>query len=156
MPAPKQTVAQRLNALNRIRVLSRADLCEAGLDTHAITAGVRNGSLIRLRRGWYATEEIAEEIVSAVRLGGRITCLSMLHMIGIFVLEKPQLHVHVPPQLSRSRHRRPSAATVHWGNARMQGPRTPSRCRTQCVNRSAARRRAPRSRRWTACCTIVC
>lgn len=121
MPDTKPTVAQRLADLHRIQVLRRVDLQARGLDTRAITAGVRAGTLIRLRRGRYVTHEVSNHIAEAVRIGGRLGCVTLLHMIGVFVLEKPNLHVQVSPRLSRSRHRRSAAATMHWRSCREVG-----------------------------------
>ncbi|WP_245861244.1 endonuclease domain-containing protein [Microbacterium aurantiacum] len=47
-------------------------------------------------------------------MGGRLTCLTLLSLIGVFVLSNPALHVHVAPHLSRSRRRRPDGAVLHW------------------------------------------
>ena len=115
------TVAERFAALLQIRIITRAELREAGADTHEIAAGVRSGRLIRLRRGWYATQPVDDAVATAVRIGGRITCVSLLRMIGVFVLEKSPVHVHVSPGLSRSRHRRSATAVVHWGECHMEG-----------------------------------
>lgn len=114
MSTKKPNPAQRLAALLRIRVLTRRDLHAAGVDTHAITTAVRAGTLIRLRRGRYVAHDVAAEVSEAVRIGGRVACVSLLQLIGIFVLDKPGLHVQVSPRLSRSRHRRSEEATMHW------------------------------------------
>lgn len=114
MPVSKPTVAQRLADLQRIRIYSRADLFDQGLGARGITAAVRAGRLFRLRRGHYVTHQVAEDIADAVHLGGRVGCVTLLHMIGVFVLEKAAAHVHVSPQLSRSRHRRSRSVTMHW------------------------------------------
>lgn len=121
MPEQQPTVQQRLAALQQTSVFSRNDLREQGLSGRAITAAVRMGHLIRVRRGWYAQRSCASEIVTAVGIGGRITCLSLLQMVGVFVLKNSRMHVHVPPRLSRSRRRRPSSATLHWGECRHRG-----------------------------------
>ncbi len=114
MPSKKPTPAQRLVALLQIRILTRDDLRAGAMDTHAITAAVRAGTLIRLRRGRYVAHEVAADVSEAVRIGGRLACVSLLQLIGIFVLENPGLHVQVSPRLSRFRHRRSPGATLHW------------------------------------------
>lgn len=121
MPESRQTVAEQLAQLLQVRILTREDLLAAGLTPRSITAGVRAQHLIRLRRGIYVTGDVPEDVTSAVRAGGRVTCLTLLHLIGVFVLETPPLHVHMPPHLSRSRHRRPHAATLHWGECHGEG-----------------------------------
>lgn len=113
--APGPTVAQRIVDLHRIDIRTRAELRAAGLSGHAIAAQVRSGHLTRIRRGIYAAGAVPPEVVAAVRIGGRLTCLALLRLIGVFVLERPGLHVHVAPSLSRSRRRRPREAILHWG-----------------------------------------
>ncbi|MFC7788001.1 endonuclease domain-containing protein [Microbacterium sp. MAHUQ-60] len=121
MSESRQTVADRLAQVLQIQILTRDELRIAGLRARDITAGVRAGRLRRLRRGVYVVGEVPDEIAAAVRAGGRLTCLSLLRMIGVFVFERPPLHVHMPPHLSRSRHRRPAGATLHWGGCRGDG-----------------------------------
>ncbi|WP_336644765.1 type IV toxin-antitoxin system AbiEi family antitoxin domain-containing protein [Microbacterium sp. USHLN186] len=115
MPDKKPSVHERIVALHDIRILSRADLEHAGLNSKQITAEVRAGRLLRLRNGVYAHADVPAEIAAAVRFGGRVGCLTLLRLIGVFVLERPSLHVHASSRLSRSRRRRPRGATVHWG-----------------------------------------
>ena len=121
MSESRQTVAVRLAQLLQTRIFTREELCIAGLTARDITAGVGAGRLSRLRRGAYVVGEVPDEVAAAVRAGGRLTRLSLLHMIGVFVFERPPLHVHMPPHLSRSRHRRPAGATLHWGGCRGDG-----------------------------------
>lgn len=87
----------------------------------SITAAVRQDSLIRIRRGLYTLAGAPAAIIDAVRIGGRLTCVSLLYAIGVFVQAPPALHVHVHPQLSRSRRRRPKEATLHWGRVAREG-----------------------------------
>nr|WP_292698792.1 hypothetical protein [Microbacterium sp. 69-10] len=86
-----------------------------------MTASVREGRLMRLRRGAYVSKEVPNEVVEAVRSGGRVTCLTLLRLIGVFVLERAEVHIHMPPHLSRSRHRRPDSAVLHWGECQREG-----------------------------------
>ncbi|MBO0980363.1 endonuclease domain-containing protein [Microbacterium sp. SD291] len=60
-------------------------------------------------------------MITAVRIGGRLACLTLLRMLGVFVMTEPGLHVHVPPHLSRSRARRPSTAKLHWSDCTEEG-----------------------------------
>ncbi|WP_229672949.1 hypothetical protein [Microbacterium saperdae] len=62
-----------------------------------------------------------EPIIAAVRLGGRISCLTLLQLIGVFVHSCREPHVHVPPHLSRSRGRRQRDLLVHWGTRLDEG-----------------------------------
>jgi very-short-patch-repair endonuclease len=52
-------------------------------------------------------------VCEAARLGGRLTCVSELRRRGVFVLERPQTHVHLAANASR--HRRPREGVHrHW------------------------------------------
>ena len=109
-----KTAAEVLAEIRAEMVFPREQLTRGGMSTHAITAAVRQGRLLRVRRGVYALPGTRPEIISAVRVGGRLTCLALLSLIGVFVLSNPALHVHVAPHLSRSRRRRPGGAVLHW------------------------------------------
>lgn len=121
MPRSEPSPRERLAAIQGIRVLSRDDLRAAGLTTQRVTASVREGHLVRLRRGAYVNKEVPSEVIEAVRSGGRVTCLTLLRLIGVFVLERAEAHIHMPPHLSRSRHRRPESAVLHWGECQREG-----------------------------------
>lgn len=114
MISSSQTVRARLEDLSRVAFVRRADLLQRGISGRAITEAVRAGRLLRVRRGIYALPDTAEQLVAAVRVGGRISCLSLLQMIGVFVHLNACLHVDVPVDLSRSRCRRPDGARLHW------------------------------------------
>lgn len=106
-------------------VLSRADLLALGYTGRGITAAVRSGALRRLRRDHYVAAGSETDADTAVRVGGRLACVSLLAGLGVFVLDRSRLHVHVDRSMSRLRgpstHRRPlrpadrSALRLHWG-----------------------------------------
>ncbi|MGN8551599.1 UNVERIFIED_CONTAM: DUF559 domain-containing protein [Microbacterium sp. SLM126] len=108
------------------RVVSRAELLEAGFTPKGITRAVRSGTLTRLRRDHYVrTASRAADI--AVRIGGRLTCVSALAAAGVFTIDDARVHVHVGREMSRvrgPRHRRDrwrrdvhgAIARVHWGD----------------------------------------
>ncbi|NLP83994.1 DUF559 domain-containing protein [Microbacterium sp. CFH 90308] len=82
---------------------TRADLLADGLSAREITAAVRSGALIRARRGCYLPPDAPDDVVRAVRVGGRLTCLSLLQLLGVFVLANSRLHVHLFPDATRMR-----------------------------------------------------
>lgn len=86
-----------------MELATRAELLEQGWTPRLLTAAVRNGTLIRARRGWYVPSDAAQDIVEAARVGGLVGCLSLLRLMGIFVLSKPVLHVHMLRGASRMR-----------------------------------------------------
>lgn len=107
-----------------IELMSRAELLALGYRSRDITAAVRADTLIRGRRDNYLPGGTVEAVVQAVRVGGRLTCLSLLQLLGVFVLTNDRLHVHV--QRNAARLRSPSdrskrledrsrrAVTLHW------------------------------------------
>lgn len=123
MMNPEPTVAQRIAELGLTDIRTRAELRADGLSGHAIAVQMRTGGLTRIRRGIYATGRVHPEVAAALRIGGRLTCIALLRLIGVFVLETPGLHVHVAPDLSRSRRRRAQEAILHWGACTDEGLR---------------------------------
>lgn len=89
-------------ATHEDRVLSRADLLEAGLSPKRITKAVREGRITRLRRDHYVLAPDADAD-RAVRLGGRTTCVTALASTGAFLIADGRLHVHVDRHASRLR-----------------------------------------------------
>ena len=82
---------------------TRAELLAQGYTRRSIQAAVRRGDLIHVRRDRYLAPEANDLLVRAVRVGGRLTCLSLLALLGVFVLRNQLLHVHVWPMASRLR-----------------------------------------------------
>lgn len=84
-------------------VWSRADLVAGGMTARHITAAVRGGQLVRARRDRYLAREAPEPLIRAVRIGGRLGCLSLLALLGVFVFDGTELHVHMERGDSRMR-----------------------------------------------------
>lgn len=105
--------------------LTRADLLQNGLTRRSIQTAVRHGELLHVRRDRYLHADTHEEFARAVRVGGRLTCLSLLALLGVFVFDNGHLHVHVHPTSSRLRFARKGRTIfdtarrrvkVHWTN----------------------------------------
>ncbi|WP_162722455.1 type IV toxin-antitoxin system AbiEi family antitoxin domain-containing protein [Microbacterium sp. PM5] len=105
--------------------MSSRELRQAGMSRRQITDAVRAGAIIRARRDHYLVADAPRSIVAAVRVGGRLTCLSLLAAEGVFVFANDALHVHLQRGSSRlrgaegvrtpisPRHRR-DRLTLHW------------------------------------------
>lgn len=103
---------------------TRSDLTRAGMSKRRIRRAVIDGELVRVRRDRYMSCEAAEVLRQAVRVGGRLTCLSLPQLLGVFVFENARLHVHVVRGASRLRSsaeqgsvllsRRERAEVLHW------------------------------------------
>jgi very-short-patch-repair endonuclease len=106
--------------------MSRAELRSRGATSAALTAAVRSGFLLRIRRDHYALPDCDRHVVEAVRVGGRLGCVSALADAGVFVADSSFTHVHLDPLASRSRspHHRFTPLTrenrdgveIHWTN----------------------------------------
>lgn len=81
-------------------VLTHAAL-RARLSRRTIARLVDQGVLIRLRKGSYVRSDSEPELVAAARAGGRLDCVSLLRLIGVFVLESPQLYVQMDRTATR-------------------------------------------------------
>lgn len=88
-------------------VLSRHELVAWGATTHGLTAAVRGGFLVRPRRDRYCLPGTAHDIVRAVRVGGRLACVSALASYGVFAFDTRTTHIQLPTHASRLR--RPEA-----------------------------------------------
>lgn len=108
------------------RIASRAELLSAGATSRSLTTAVQGRHLIRVRRDHYALPGTPRSIVQAVRIGGRIGCLSALAAFGVFAIDKTFTHAHVDRAASRTRHpntrrlrlndRERDGVEVHWGS----------------------------------------
>ena len=68
-----------------------------------LTGGVRSGVLLRVRRDHYALPSTDLHVLRAVRVGGRLGCMTALRAFGIFGFEGQVTHIHLPRELSRAR-----------------------------------------------------
>lgn len=93
---------------------SRSDLRREGLSPGMIAALVRAGAVVRARNGVYLDPQDDARVREAATLGGRLTCVSELQRRGVFVLDRPNTHVHLPANASRHR-RPPEGVRRHWG-----------------------------------------
>ncbi|WP_054680957.1 DUF559 domain-containing protein [Microbacterium sp. No. 7] len=100
------------------RILTAAYLTPADLVGQGITRSERRRlvqaeRLVRVRQGRYVTADLPSKLLQAARLGARLDCLSLLHALGVFVLDAPALHVQVERGASRLP---PRTADViaHW------------------------------------------
>jgi very-short-patch-repair endonuclease len=108
-----------------VQIAETAALNAAGASWHALRAAVEAGYLIRVRRGHYALPGTDTHVLEAVRLGGRLACVSAVANMGVFAFDSTFAHIHVPPTGSRlsAPHNRFELLTdenrdgvqLHWG-----------------------------------------
>lgn len=102
----------------------KQQLVRGGARDWHLTHAVRTGEVTRVRNGWYSTLDPADPRLRAVRVGGRLTGLSLIHALGGWVEHSPPLHVSLPVNASRMRtqHNRfrrfspadPRGVVLHW------------------------------------------
>lgn len=94
-------VAAALSALNKIA--SRTELFSAGVSRHAVERAASTNQVIRPRLGWYALPDADQQVVRAVRVGGRLASVSACAAYGLWTLPDSRLHVQVLRESSRLR-----------------------------------------------------
>lgn len=82
-----------------IQVFRRADLLGMGMRPKQITRAVRGGIVVCVRRDRYMFAPVAR-IDRAVRVGGRLACVSVLSLLGVFVFDDSRVHVHLERTMS--------------------------------------------------------
>ncbi|MFZ2963903.1 MAG: type IV toxin-antitoxin system AbiEi family antitoxin domain-containing protein [Rhodoglobus sp.] len=114
------TLDRRLRDLGGIARTS--ELLALGYDRRRIEGAVAYGRLIRVRKGWYAERDLPDDVLEAVRIGGRLACVSALTHHGILPGGDGALHVEVPANASRLR--LPDREVVlHWSGVAAEGTR---------------------------------
>jgi very-short-patch-repair endonuclease len=112
-------------------IAQKQQLVALGATGYSLTAAVRSGSVFRARHGWYSTIPASEEVLRAVRVGGRLTGLSAIRELGGWAWGSGTLHVSVPRNGARHRSQwnstvRLSAAprtgvVLHWDGSEVVG-----------------------------------
>ena len=125
MPAQRRSPGVDAGRMpDTFRSMTTARLRAEGLTRAGIARAVSSGTVIRARRGIYVSPLAPDAILRACRVGGRLTCTSLLALLKVFVLEPGGLHVHMASNASRMRspHSRAVAleprgrrnARLHW------------------------------------------
>jgi very-short-patch-repair endonuclease len=81
----------------------RVHAADAGWTRHRIAKEVASGSVAVTARFWLHLPTIAPELLQAMRLGGRVTCVSALQTLGLWVPHRASgQHLAVHPHSGRS------------------------------------------------------
>jgi len=79
------------------RAFSYAELRGDGSTRASIKRALEAGVLIRARRDNYVAGTSSPRVVAAVRVGGKLDCVSLLEELGVFVLRRGEsLHLQIP------------------------------------------------------------
>jgi very-short-patch-repair endonuclease len=96
-----------------IRSTTYAALRALPMSRRDIERQLRAGILIRARRGRYVWVGTPPEAMAAARWGGRLDCVSMLVLLGVFVQTTAALHIQLNPNASRLP-LRDGRVCAHW------------------------------------------
>lgn len=84
-------------------VATRKQLMRMGAAPHELTAAVRAGDLIRVRKGYYALPGANPQLLHAVRIGGRLGCVAAAQALGVWATTPAFAHVAMRHEASRMR-----------------------------------------------------
>ena len=93
------------------------ELRAAGHTIASIRREIEAGRLERVIKGWYATPKTDREAVRAMRLGGRLGCVSALRVKGAWCPPDQGMHVEFPSYASGRRlaiRGLPEDGVAHW------------------------------------------
>ena len=88
---------------NRRRVFTTAELSAAGADWRSLKDAVDGGYLLRARRGHYVLADTDRHTLEAVRVGGKLGCISAAGDAGVFAFDDTFSHIHLDANASRLR-----------------------------------------------------
>ncbi|UOE43996.1 DUF559 domain-containing protein [Agromyces larvae] len=97
-------------------VATTAELRARGIPGRTLSAAVHHGVALRVRRGWYALPDTDASLRDAVRVGGRLACVSAAAYHGWATPERHGLHVVVHENAARLRRDAPRDLIVHWAS----------------------------------------
>jgi very-short-patch-repair endonuclease len=101
--------------MEQLRIFTRHEIHALGLSNRQIARAVTEGTLLRPRKGRYLLAGAPADVVSAVGVGGRLTCVSELKRQGVFLIDAPdRVHVHLADNASRLGPRNDSRPKLHW------------------------------------------
>jgi very-short-patch-repair endonuclease len=105
------------------RILSRAELLALGYSPKRITRHVREGVIIRIRRDHYLLTDEPTSVTTAVRIGGRLTCVSAIALMTSDAFVFSHDHVHVHAERHKSRLRGATSSSKRWSAQTATGVR---------------------------------
>jgi hypothetical protein len=86
-----------------VRVAQRDLLLHYGATPRGLTAAVKSGALLRARRDHYVLPSESPRLVQAIRVGGRLACVSALEEAGLFAFDTRFAHIYLNHSMARLR-----------------------------------------------------
>ncbi len=96
-------------------VATSRQLAARNVTPAALRLAVQRGRVIRLRRGVYGCTHLDRSMARAARIGGAVSCVSLLGAHGVWAGHSGQLHLQVPPHSSVTA---TSGTRIHWETPR--------------------------------------
>lgn len=90
-------------------------LRDKGVSATGLRRAVRTGEVERIRQSWYCIPNDTSNEVKALRVGGRLSCVSLLRMHRVWLMPDTRLHVAVA--VARSRLRSPTDRASDLGSS---------------------------------------
>jgi very-short-patch-repair endonuclease len=89
----------------------------AGVSDSMVSLAVARGDVARIRNGWVATGSAPPALVNAVRVGGRLSCVTLLRTHGIWCVDDRLTHLSTSrrPGRLRSPSGVPLTNPARWG-----------------------------------------
>ena len=103
---------------------SRQELMAWGCAPEVIEMDLYYRKILRVRRGHYVTSGTPPQIMRALRVGGRLACVSALDFYAGREDSDAPVHVLVPYGSSRLGVDPVGAAVIHWTRRELEGSRT--------------------------------
>jgi very-short-patch-repair endonuclease len=85
-------------------------LRDAGVSQQELERLASTGRIERIRPGWYCLHGDSSDTVKALRVGGRLACVSVLRTYGVWLM--PDARLHVSTVVARSRLRAPTTRVL--------------------------------------------
>lgn len=99
-----------------LNVMSKWELLSCGATERGLTSAVRFGHLVRLRRDRYCLPSLDAFSQRAIRVGGRLACVSALATYGVFAFDLHLTHIHLKNNAARLRSPRERCRPLDVGN----------------------------------------
>ncbi len=110
-----------VNIVSEVRALhgvaSIEQLRSLGIGPGLVRHARRTGRIITVRRGWVALPDAPQHLVRAVRIGGRLGCVSAAEVLGLWTPGTSSIHAAVPKHSGRV-DLSDRDILVHWRSAR--------------------------------------
>jgi very-short-patch-repair endonuclease len=100
----------------REKIAHRDQLLRAGFRVAELRELVRSGEATLIRRAWIALPSAADDLVTAARAGGRVSCTSLARRRGWWMPDRvgDELHIHMSPGSGSARLGDEWPGVLHW------------------------------------------